>query len=84
MVVGDRPILERPHVPPGPDRLPRLHIRSLAIPAAGRGLPAGGYRSGVSQSTPNGGRAIDAEAGRPCQGFGTALTTPRLPTPLPP
>jgi hypothetical protein len=41
-------------------------------------------RSGVSQSTESGGSTIDAEAGRPCQGIGTAWTNPRLPMPLPP
>jgi hypothetical protein len=40
--------------------------------------------SGVSQSTESGGSTIEAEAGRPCQGIGTAWTTPRLPRPLPP
>jgi hypothetical protein len=40
--------------------------------------------SGVSQSTDSGGSTIVAEAGRPCQGFGMAWTTPRLPMPLPP
>ena len=40
--------------------------------------------SGVSQSTPIGGTVIVAEAGRPCQGSGTASTPPRLPRPLPP
>jgi hypothetical protein len=40
--------------------------------------------SGVSQSTESGGSTIDAEAGRPCHGFGMAWTTPRLPRPPPP
>jgi hypothetical protein len=60
-------------------------LASAALPA-GRQLSAsvrhGG--SGVSQSTESGGSTIDAEAGRPCQGIGTAWTTPRLPRPLPP
>ena len=34
--------------------------------------------SGVSQSTPSGGTVIVAEAGRPCQGSGTASTPPRF------
>src|SRR5580658_3884616 len=50
--------------------------------------PRGGrpplYSPGVSQSTPSGGTAIVAEAGRPCQGSATASMPPRLPTPLPP
>ena len=45
---------------------------------------AGHGSSGVSQSTESGGSTIEAEAGRPCQGFGMAWTTPRLPIPLPP
>jgi DNA-binding CsgD family transcriptional regulator len=35
VIVGDRPVLERPHVPPRPDRLPRLHSGSLGASAAG-------------------------------------------------
>ena len=46
--------------------------------------PVGYGSSGVSQSTDSGGSTIDADAGRPCQGFGMAVTTPRLPMPLPP
>ena len=52
--------------------------RRLGLGRAGRG------QSWVSQMTPSGGTTIDAEAGRPCQGIGTASTAPMLPTPLPP
>jgi hypothetical protein len=48
-------------------------------------LASGCYgSSGVSQSTDSGGSTIDADAGRPCHGFGIAWTAPRLPMPLPP
>ncbi len=55
--------------------------RHVALASAQRRQPG---CSGVSQSTESGGSTIEAEAGRPCQGFGMAWTTPRLPMPLPP
>jgi hypothetical protein len=63
--------------------------RHVALPGAAliaAGLPASVRHgsSGVSQSTESGGSTIDADAGRPCQGFGMAWTAPRLPMPLPP
>jgi hypothetical protein len=48
------------------------------------GAPGRAQSPGVSQRTPMGGTVMVAEAGRPCQGSGTASTPPRLPTPLPP
>ena len=51
---------------------------------AASGLDPGPRSSGVSQTTDIGGSTIEAEAGRPCHGIGTAWTLPRLPRPLPP
>jgi hypothetical protein len=70
------------------DHEPRhVALASAALEPAGPfslGSPRRQGSSGVSQSTESGGSTIEAEAGRPCQGFGMAVTTPRLPMPLPP
>ena len=64
-------------------RLQAAWTRGSRVNACGPNGPAA-YSSGVSQRTPIGGTVIRADAGRPCQGSGSASTPPRLPTPLPP
>ncbi len=80
------PDLTRPR-PPAPGAGPGRGgtARQSSVPPSARSSSSSSTgSSGTSHSTPDGGSWSTAEAGRPCQGFSSASTTPRFPTPEPP